>query len=487
MEENHQTLPEKHYERSMNHNYMILSSYDFFGQEAEEDYTTRMLLENKIPGLLPVMCRNHMGENQYCYEINSLQSLDRLYEKQEIGYEALYQLLMGCIRVIEKLEEYLLDGTQIVLHPEYIYVHMETNEPFLVCYPEYHGDIRHSFIAFMDYLLTKIDHTQEQAVWLGYQVYRYTRNPNYVLSEVKELLYKAQKRRQEEKSEIAYQEADTWKKEMVNDYVGSRGTEDVEPCSHRIEEEVLDDDVKDTDEENAKVAKKGSWRKNIWGGVLCVLLVCSAAAIIFGSKLLKLTPLSQKQEIRLYGAIGMSVTAAVIFFASLVKRWKQEMQIEELAVEEEDEVFYWEQDIEESHRVESNIVSEKKNNTLGEKTCMGQTSQLVGATVLLNQEYEQEHFLDGNINGEEVRVALKHFPFTIGKLAGFSDFVVHDNTVSRMHARLEQRNGKVYISDLNSTNGTVRNGNLLSMNEEVALEPGDKLMLGRVCFTYCEE
>ena len=55
-----------------------------------------------------------------------------------------------------------------------------------------------------------------------------------------------------------------------------------------------------------------------------------------------------------------------------------------------------------------------------------------------------------------------------------------------MHARLEQRNGKVYISDLNSTNGTVRNGDLLAMNEEVALEPGDKLMLGRVCFTYCE-
>ena len=486
MEENHQTLPEKHYERSMNHNYMILSSYDFFGQEEEEDYTTRMLLGNKISGLLPVMCRNHKGEKQYCYEINSLQSLDRLYEKQEIGYEALYQLLMGCIRVLERLEEYLLDGTQILLYPEYIYVHMETNEPFLVCYPEYHGDIRHSFMIFIDYLLTKIDHTQEQAVWLGYQVYRYTRNPNYVLSEVKELLYKAQERMQDEKPQ-----EDVWKKEKVNDYVGSRGAEDVELCSDRTEEEVLDEDVKDMEEKNAKVAKKSLWRKNIWGGMLCVLLACSAAGIIFGSRLLKLTPLSQRQEISLYGAIAMSVTAAVIFFASLVKRWKQEMQIEELAEEEEDEVSYWEQDMEEPHRVESNIVgehvvNEKKSNMLREKTCMGQTSQLTGETVLLNQEYEQEYFLDGNINGEKVRVPLKHFPFTIGKLAGFSDFIVHDNTVSRMHARLEQRNGKVYISDLNSTNGTVRNGDLLAMNEEVALEPGDKLMLGRVCFTYCE-
>ena len=484
MEENHQTLPEKHYERGMNHNYMILSTYDFFGQEEEEDYTTRMLLGNKIPGLIPMMCRNNMGEKQYCYEINSLQSLDRLYEKQEIGYEALYKLLMGCIRVLERLEEYLLDGTQVVLNPEYIYVHMETGEPFFVCYPEYHSDIRYSFMDFMDYLLTKIDHTQEQAVWLGYQVYRYTRNPNYILSEVKELLYKSQERILDEKSEVDDDKADIWEKEKVDHYVRSRGTEDVEPCSYRIEEEILDDDVKDMDEEDTKVAKKSSWRKNIWGGMLCVLLACSAAGIIFGSKLLNLIPLSQKQEISLYGAIGMSITAAVIFFASLVKHWKQEMQIEELAVEEENEVSYWEQDIEAPYREESNRVSEKKRTALEERQCMGQTVGLAGATVLLNQEYEQEHFLNGNINGKEVRVPLKHFPFTIGKLAGFSDFVVHDNTVSRMHARLEQRDGKVYISDLNSTNGTVRNGDLLAMNEEVALEPGDKLMLGRACFTY---
>ena len=31
MEEKEQILPEKCYERGMSHNYMVLSSYDFFG------------------------------------------------------------------------------------------------------------------------------------------------------------------------------------------------------------------------------------------------------------------------------------------------------------------------------------------------------------------------------------------------------------------------------------------------------------------------
>ena len=86
---------------------------------------------------------------------------------------------------------------------------------------------------------------------------------------------------------------------------------------------------------------------------------------------------------------------------------------------------------------------------------------------------------------QQVQIPLVKFPLTIGKLAPFCDVVIPDNTVSRMHARLEERNGQVFISDLNSTNGTVRNGDMLSIHEEVAMEPGDQIMFGRVCLTYC--
>lgn len=53
-----------------------------------------------------------------------------------------------------------------------------------------------------------------------------------------------------------------------------------------------------------------------------------------------------------------------------------------------------------------------------------------------------------------------------------------------MHARFEEHDGKIYLCDLNSTNGTVHNGVMLEVNQSVALEPGDKLRFGRTCFTY---
>lgn len=89
------------------------------------------------------------------------------------------------------------------------------------------------------------------------------------------------------------------------------------------------------------------------------------------------------------------------------------------------------------------------------------------------------------MNGREVNLSLDRLPMTVGKLANVSDFVIDDAAVSKMHARFEERDGRVYIRDLNSTNGTVRNGVLLEVNQSVALEPGDKLRFGRTCFTYC--
>lgn len=483
MEEKEQALPDKYYERGMNHNYMILSSYDFFGQEEEtKDYTTRMLLGNKIPGLLPVICRKNAGVKQYCYEINSLQSLDRLYEKQEMGYEALHKLIEGLVHIFEHLEEYLLDGTQIILKPEYIYLHIESGKPFLVCYPEYQGDIRKSFMQLMDYLLTKIDHMQEHAVWFAYQVYRCTRNPNYVLGEVKELMFEADELEMSAKQDRNVGKANNLLSE-VEDYQYKDRFEVRNDMLSYVEEEKAYD--METEKEDRQSVKNSPERRNIWGGLFCILLAFGAGGIILGCRILKLTDLSQKQEISLYGAVGMSVAASVLFFIGVIKQWKREEQIRKLSTEAEPDTDYWQPDMELSkgdQKKEKEVIQERYAK---EQQIKEYTTNLAGETVLLNQETEQERFLKGNINGEEIRVPLKHFPLTIGKLAEVSDIIIPDNTVSRMHARLEQRNGQVYISDLNSTNGTIRNGTMINMNEEVALEPGDKIMLGRVCFTYC--
>jgi len=65
---------------------------------------------------------------------------------------------------------------------------------------------------------------------------------------------------------------------------------------------------------------------------------------------------------------------------------------------------------------------------------------------------------------------------TIGREAT-NDFAVDDAKVSRRHARLERREGRWVLVDVESTNGTYLNGERLTRPRPV--KPGDRIMVGQ--------
>jgi pSer/pThr/pTyr-binding forkhead associated (FHA) protein len=58
--------------------------------------------------------------------------------------------------------------------------------------------------------------------------------------------------------------------------------------------------------------------------------------------------------------------------------------------------------------------------------------------------------------------------------------VFGDDTVSRHHARLELRDGRWFLVDLDSSNGTLVNGRRV---HDVEVRPGDRIRLGAAGFT----
>lgn len=81
-------------------------------------------------------------------------------------------------------------------------------------------------------------------------------------------------------------------------------------------------------------------------------------------------------------------------------------------------------------------------------------------------------------------IDLGRLPLTVGKLAGAVDMVIDEKSVSRMHAKFSRTENNVYITDLNSTNGTFRNGMRLLPNASERIEPGDEIRLGKLKFIY---
>ena len=84
----------------------------------------------------------------------------------------------------------------------------------------------------------------------------------------------------------------------------------------------------------------------------------------------------------------------------------------------------------------------------------------------------------------EMVASLEKFPFVIGKKKENVDLVINDYSASRIHARITQEEGGYFIEDLNSTNGTFKNGLRLQPYEKRKLECGDELRFGKTEYVY---
>lgn len=75
---------------------------------------------------------------------------------------------------------------------------------------------------------------------------------------------------------------------------------------------------------------------------------------------------------------------------------------------------------------------------------------------------------------------IKGDNFVIGKKREAVDGYIERDTISRIHSRLWVKNGRLYISDANSTNGTYVNGATIEPGQEVEIFPGDRILFADV-------
>ena len=68
----------------------------------------------------------------------------------------------------------------------------------------------------------------------------------------------------------------------------------------------------------------------------------------------------------------------------------------------------------------------------------------------------------------------------VGRQGAMCDICIEDNSISRVHAKLEKIGDRVIVTDLGSTNGTFLNGRLLPVNEAVETSVGDKLSFAKL-------
>lgn len=150
-------------------------------------------------------------------------------------------------------------------------------------------------------------------------------------------------------------------------------------------------------------------------------------------------------------------------------------------------------------REERAVVNVLKNKAVTMQQIMQQVMQgsMDGTTVLSDdgisvQQIQQMqpvnyHFasLTRQVTGEKIELGKPSF--VLGKNPEKSDYAVAGNTnISRVHAVITTRNGRYYVMDQNSTNGTFINGRIIKAGQETEILPGDCLMLANEEFIFNE-
>ena len=202
-----------------------------------------------------------------------------------------------------------------------------------------------------------------------------------------------------------------------------------------------------------------------------VYLVCAVFLSAVLGYLTYTYELSEKMLVFSYAGFFLAGLLVILSLGTVVVRKlsgrKQERKTENLLFRETEEEMF-------SYGICEEACSER---------AQGQRKEY-GDTVYIPWTANSENKLYGVGKDNKFHIDLNRLPITVGKLAGSVDMVIDNQSISRVHVRFTREGTRICMTDLNSTNGTFKNGLRLTPNTSEILEPGDEIRLGKLKFVY---
>ena len=486
---------ETEYRREMNRNYMVIRPEAAWN----EKYTLRMLSGNRIHGLLPFHDKIVDGEVKYYYDITSKQPLDRILEHRTMPGPELRTFMTELLFALKQMERFLLDESQLVLRPEYIYLDPGTCKASFCLVPGMHREFAAEFCELSQYLLDHVNHSDGDAVVLAFSIFKECRKLNFGIDDIEQCLRKTEvgerpgasrcyEKDMEDKRRNENGDENALLKRQMKKPLKDLGTE-TESGLPMEEEKTLPP---------PRIAATGlagmlgigmallpaaifMWRgfRGLyrWKWILLAVEILSAICIVI---LLYLRP-DERKGMRSKEEKNRSNPKKEGCRNEGLFGWSSfpDTETEESFYEEEP----WEIHLRDSEEMEKSMFpmglaqyEEPKMKFEGDEDEI--------QTVLLRARpiYKENRKLVSVSDGKEIPIG--YFPFLIGKNRELTDYCLNKPGVSRLHIKLEEKEEGYTVTDLNSTNGTSVNGHLLDANETTVLMLGDELMVAGERFYF---
>lgn len=424
-------MVEAEFKKDMYGNYMVIKAQE--GQELT--YSLKMLLNNKIKGILNLDI--HVADNkmEFQYDITSKQTIIAYVEHNQLGFEQLKTILMGIFFSIEQGKEFLLRENDFILTPEYIFIQSPNLEVDLCYFVGYSQDVNRQVSSLLEFLMNKVDYTDEKAVVMIYGLYKLSKENNSVLEQLKEFINK---------------------KPVIEEEIEVKKREDFQ---NNIKIPRMEEKIKE--EKEILVHSPIT----ICTGIFSLITVITLFVSLWRLKFLLDTT-------KTFGAVLILITGEAYLLSKLFSsKNKVSKIIEKTKYVDPVQPKEWE----ETYNID---IDEE------EKTCLLMEEDM-DKTMLLKEAVQGETFLLRAENPAQYHnIPIIEFPFFVGKLESKVNYTINSTAISRFHAKIECIGNQYFITDLNSTNGTFVNNIRLKANETKELQENEKLSFANITFYF---
>lgn len=152
--------------------------------EGEQEYVEKMLQYNPGEGRLPFLKQQEQGQEYYCYKVTGRKALNGIYAAMSIGEHQIRNILRQIFKILENGKEYLLEETDFVLHPNYIFAVLPQMKMELCYVPGYGMALKEQLEGLFEYFLNRVDYEDRKAVELLYDCYMFCVREEGGLSEI---------------------------------------------------------------------------------------------------------------------------------------------------------------------------------------------------------------------------------------------------------------------------------------------------------------
>lgn len=458
------------YIRDFRHNYLVIEKED----SGQDGYLIKMITENSINGLIPCQERMINGESLLYYDITSRQSIQSILEAQPLQMRHLQKLFSGLRTISEVMEKYLLNPEDLLLLPEFVYMDMATWEYSFIYYPEGTREENMSFRDLNEFFMQHMDTENMLLVEAVYQMADLLNRQQFVLDE---LITWFQENYDEERIEQGVKEQNDmmtqsdWNRSMQTQNMhrnhGSQrqGVQEEKAGWKQGTQGTAQEMSSDEREKN----RRTQWRENVNSRSRNERIQEQqhmAEPWMMQEK-------GQEQKDTRNSGIRETTMSYVRFPESEEKKsfWRRLVEW----------VFPNRKRRKKGHTADASRYIRYQDITEPEKT---PEPDKYGHTVFIPWVENSDNKLYGIGKSNKYHIPLQKLPITVGKMAGAVDLVLNDQSVSRLHVRISRDGNRFFITDLNSTNGTFRNGMRLEPNASEIIEPGDEIGIGKLKFIY---